>query len=543
VPDVDRPFAKQLRDLGSTDTGRRWLYVPYDQLSDDIGPLSREAPGDVGIVLVESAAKATRRPYHKQKLALILSNMRSFALEQHERGVAVHYCAGDEDYATQLSAVAQTLGPLEVMRPAERELREELKPLVDDGRLQLLPHDGWLTTRQDFVEGTGEDPPWRMDRFYRHVRKLTGVLMEAGSPEGGRFSFDVDNRQPYRPDKGDPAPPALPVFGTSTIKEEVAALIKARFGEHPGTLDLYALPSTKDDAQQLWAWARDQCLPLFGPFEDAMSQAHSNLWHTRLSSVMNLHRVLPKTVVQDVATLDAPIASREGFIRQVLGWREFVHHVHEATDGFRRLPGELENDDGAPSFLEANTPLPAAFWPGVPSGLHCLDRVVEDVWREGYSHHITRLMVLSNIATLMGVSPRALTDWFWVAYTDAFDWVVEPNVLGMGTFAAGDVMTTKPYVSGAAYLHKMSDYCAGCAFSPKPSAKNACPITAMYWAFLDDNQRRLQDNQRIKLPLASCRKRSAEQRDDDHRVRDRVRELLGDGEALTPAKLAAPDAA
>jgi deoxyribodipyrimidine photolyase-related protein len=182
-----------------------------------------------------------------------------------------------------------------------------------------------------------------------------------------------------------------------------------------------------------------------------------------------------------------------------------------------------------PSVLGASGPLPPVFW-GSPSGLACLDRVVADVWAEGYSHHITRLMVLANLATLLDVSPRELTDWFWVAYADAYDWVVEPNVLGMGTYAVGDLMTTKPYVSGAAYIARMSDYCESCAFDPATT----CPITRLYWAFLARHEVRLRDNPRLRLPLQALRKRPAARREEDARTFQQVRSALGAGRTLSP---------
>jgi deoxyribodipyrimidine photolyase-related protein len=264
-----------------------------------------------------------------------------------------------------------------------------------------------------------------------------------------------------------------------------------------------------------------------------MSRASTSLFHTRISSLLNLHRLLPRDVVRDVERLPIPLASREGFIRQVLGWREFVRHVHRETDGFRRLPGEPSSSTGdagaRPSSLGADAPLPPAFW-GRPSGLACLDHVVREVWDEGYSHHITRLMVLSNIATLLDVSPRELTDWFWVAYTDAYDWVVEPNVLGMGTFAVGDLMTTKPYVAGAAYLARMSDYCDGCAFDPGGS----CPLTRLYWAFLDRHAGVLRDNPRLRIVMAAARKRPADERARDRQVFESVQRTLLEGHVVAP---------
>jgi deoxyribodipyrimidine photolyase-related protein len=287
-----------------------------------------------------------------------------------------------------------------------------------------------------------------------------------------------------------------------------------------------------------------------------MSSSSTGLFHTRTSALINLHRLLPADVVNDAIHAQAPIASIEGFVRQVLGWREYVRHVHESTDGFRRLPGvdieiratpgdggyarwegkpwktrsEPNEIDGgaAPTHLGAENPLPPVFW-GQRSGLACLDRVVEEVWSTGYGHHIQRLMVFANIATLLDCTPRELTDWFWVAFTDAFDWVVEPNVLGMGSYAVGDLMTTKPYVSGAAYINRMSDYCDGCRFDP---GKN-CPITNLYWAFLDRHSAVLQSNPRMRLPLASLRKRRQEKRANDQAVYSYVTRTLADGEELT----------
>jgi deoxyribodipyrimidine photolyase-related protein len=518
-------FRERLSAAKREEAGRRWLFVPYDQLSDQIGPLRHEPPRHLGIVLVECPEKASRRPYHKQKLALVLANLRAFALEQAERGVAVRHVVSRGDYAHALAPLVGALGPLQVMEPAERELRADLEPLVRAGALSVIPHEGWLTTHDDF-RAAGAGPPWRMDAFYRHVRRRTGILMDGGRYVGGKLSFDVDNRRAWR---GWPPAPAPPTFPSSPLKDEVLDLVRDRFAHHPGDVDGDALPTTLADAEALWAWAKRACLPSFGPFEDAMSTRSSGLFHTRVAPLLNLHRLLPARVVRDVAALDVDLPSKEGFIRQVLGWREFVRHVHVATDGFRASPSV--DPTASPSFLGAARPLPPAFW-GAPSGLRCLDQVVGDVWREAYSHHITRLMVLSNLATLLDVSPRALTDWFWVAYADAYDWVVEPNVLGMGTFAVGDLMVTKPYVSGAAYIDRMSDYCAGCAFDPKTT----CPITQLYWAFLRRHREALAKNPRVAVPLAALTKRDPERVAEDARVFEQVSSALERGERLCPSR-------
>jgi deoxyribodipyrimidine photolyase-related protein len=285
-----------------------------------------------------------------------------------------------------------------------------------------------------------------------------------------------------------------------------------------------------------------------------MSRHSRTLFHTRMSALLNVGRLSARRVVDEAAALDIPLESKEGFIRQILGWREFVRHVHEATDGFRVIHGAVQptlghtgdggmgrwrgqpwpksaSSDGGSraSGLGAQEPLPPAFW-GVPSGLRCLDEVVRSVWDEGYSHHITRLMVLSNIASLLDVSPRELTDWFWVAYIDAYDWVVEPNVLAMGTFGVGDLMTTKPYIAGSGYISKMSDYCSGCRFDPKKT----CPLPSLYWAYLGRHTEVLSQIDRMKLPVRAEAQRSPEQKTKDRSVFEHVSNALQNGQELHP---------
>ncbi|HYO82188.1 MAG TPA: cryptochrome/photolyase family protein [Bryobacteraceae bacterium] len=494
---------------------RLHVYVPYDQLTDEFGPLSRTDPRDLTIWLVENPWKAARRPYHRQKLALVIANMRQFALEQAERGVDVRHIVVNGPYRT---AFLDASMPIHVMRPAEHELRQDLRPLLESGAMVELPHEGWLTSADVLTSTHPKGPPWLLERFYRAARQRYNVLMNGSDPAGGRFNFDAENRHSWTAGK-DPVPPELPKFAVDPIKREVGDLIEQHFSRHPGALELEAVPTTAMDATRLWNWAKAHCLANFGRYEDAMSERSSSLFHTRISALVNLSRLAPVRVVRDAEALDVPIASKEGFIRQVLGWREFMHHVHELTDGFRLLPAgtavldkpgdggfatatgrpwlstgaEGDPDGGAvPSWLGADTPLPPVYW-GRPSGMNCMDNVVADVWRDGWSHHITRLMVLSNLATLLDVSPRELTDWFWVAYVDAYDWVVEPNVLGLGTYSVGPLFTTKPYVSGGNYIHKMSDYCPGCRFDPKHN----CPFSALYWAFLERHRDSLERNPRL----------------------------------------------
>jgi deoxyribodipyrimidine photolyase-related protein len=526
-------FRNLLRTLQPPPAARQWLWIPYDQLTDQLGMLAALPPQQVGIVLIESRAKSKRRPYHKQKLAFILTNQRHFALEQAKRGVAVDYVHTDGSYADGLRAAIARHGPLKCMTPAERETRRDVQPLVDEKLLVLEEHSGWLTTSGDFDSCRNIDG-YRMDAFYRTVRQRTGWLMDKGKPLGGQYSLDGDNREPWR---GQPPAPTPPRFEVSDISIEVIEFVNKHYGDHPGVVDALAMsrhPQTAADAHTLWDYAKTHALPSFGPYEDAMSASQPLLFHSSLSAVLHLHRLLPKQVIKD--TLDLPIAlnSKEGFIRQIAGWREFVRHVHNATDGFTTIEPDKVDALGQSmaSALNAHQPLPAAYWTGAPSGLACLDNTVVDVWRDAYSHHIPRLMVLANIATLLDVEPRALTDWFWIAYVDAFDWVVEPNVMAMGSYGVGGVMTTKPYIAGSAYIERMSDHCRGCAFSPK---KN-CPLTPMYWAFLHRHQSEL-PGQRMAVPLAASRKRAPSMRARDDAIYQVVRSKLQAGEKLTPADI------
>ena len=529
---------------------RTWLFVPYDQLTDRLGPLAELAPAAAGVVLVECEAKAARRPYHKQKLALLLANLRHFALEQAIRGVAVLYLHDRVGYANALRTAIAEVGPLTMMEAAERELRHELVTVVATGGMRVVAHAGWLTTQAEFQAFCGDAPPWRMDAFYRGARRARGVLMKGDAPLGGKFSFDSENRQPWR---GEPPAPVPLTFAVDEVTEEVCALVATHFASHPGQLNPAAIPATAEDAEAAWRWAVHHALPSFGPYEDAMSTRSPTLFHTLISPLLNLHRLTPARVIADAERARIELQSKEGFIRQVLGWREFVHHVHVATDGFRTLaPAATSGDDAAgdagharyrgarsappmspelrgaaPARLGSGKALPAAFW-GTPSGLRCLDHVVADVWRTGHSHHITRLMVLGNIASLLDVSPRQLTDWFWIAYIDAYDWVVEPNVLGMATFAIGDVMTTKPYIAGSGYIDRMSDFCKGCQFKPKTT----CPLPTLYWAHLDRNSAALAGNHRMAVPLAAVRKRTSDQRAAAAATFSAVTATLQRGEAL-----------
>ncbi|MFZ9880042.1 MAG: cryptochrome/photolyase family protein [Phycisphaerales bacterium] len=550
VPEFEGELTRRLRPRAAA--AKVSVVVLPDQLSLELGALRGADPKTTRVVLLESGEWLSRRPYHRQRLAWILLSQRKFALEAADAGFEVVVLRGNVPMVDLLRG-ERRLAPFVMTEPAERESRAEFGPLVGEGLLDVVVHDGFLTTAVD-LDAARTSEGFRMDRFYQGVRKRTGILMEDGKPVGGKYSFDAENRRRW---DGSPHAPTPPTFPATLIREEVVAEIETNFADHPGTLDISTVPAQRAEIDAMWAWAKRMCLPNFGPYEDAMSRRSRGVFHTRISPLLNLHRLMPERVVRETLALDLPIASKEGFVRQIVGWREFVYQVHRASDGFRsdapsgerplpapgdggfarwggrawlpKAPPPPGIDGGArPNAMSADLGVPEAWW-GKPSGLACLDHVVDDVWAEGWSHHITRLMVLANLATLAGVSPRDLCDWFWIAYVDAWDWVVEPNVLGMATYGYTG-MTTKPYVSGSAYLEKMGDSCASCALTPGKD----CPVGPMYWAFLSRNGAVLGENPRMKLAMASCRGRTDAQRAHERSVFVALREVLVRGEPYRP---------
>ena len=532
-------FPSCLRD-DSQSSPKRWVFLLYDQLNLSLIPFHDEHPTETGLILIESIAKGTSRPYHKQKIAVLISNMRHFAIEAQKKGHPVSYIMTKEDYSVTLQNLGG-LGTIHTIRAAEKSTRDELSPLIDSGLLIEHPHNGWITPIDWFTEALGTKPPFRMAPFYQKFRQETGILMHDSKPIGGKYSFDSENRSPWDGMHDLPEPPS---YRRDNIDLEVEELVNSRFEEHPGSVDLSAQPTTISQANDALDYAIS-VLPLFGKYEDAMTTQSRGLFHSRLASVLNLSRLLPMDVVDRVLSTDAPINSVEGFIRQIV-WREYVHHIHVVTDGFQNLEVNrtlnTENDAGwwkserkgvdpkhNPNHLSQNRKLPVAYW-GEKSGLNCLDQTVQSVMEDGWTHHIPRLMVQSNIASLLDVNPRELTDWFHASFIDAYDWVVEPNVMGMGTYALGDSMMTKPYVSGTPYINRMGDYCKSCSLDPKKT----CPISSLYWAYLERHRSAFEGNFRMSMPLRTLSKRSENKKIDDRIVFESVYESLSAGRIWRP---------
>ena len=488
-------------------TPGRWVVVFYDQLSPT-HPLLTGPAADTGVIYIESSAKPARRPYAKQKLVLLLSAMRHDALTRGHAGHPVLYHYSSQWYDVALTELREqfSLPRVEALTPAEAETREAVAAL---DWLHLHPNTLFATDSAFYQRIFPKPGARRLDTFYRAARAANGLLMDGSRPLGGAWSLDAENRKTWR---GDPPAPARPLLHVDDITREVIDLVNSRYPDAPGTTTDFNWPVTAADANAVADAFFTTRLAWFGPYEDAIADTEPELFHSMLSASINLGQLDPLALCRRAEAAyhqgEVPLSSAEGFIRQLLGWREFMRHVYDENRAMY----------AATNALDADLPLPAWYW-GQTSGMRCLDLTVRQVLDTGYSHHITRLMVLCNVATLLGVNPQALNDWFWTTYVDAYEWVVTPNVVGMGTYADGGVCATKPYVSSGKYLQRMGpSVCAGCQFDPAlTTGAKACPLNHLYWDFLERQCERLRANVRMAIPLATLT-RLAPAVMDDHRV-------------------------
>ncbi len=475
---------------------RRWVVVFYDQLRPR-HPLLSGPPADTGVLYIETTAKPARRRYHAQKLVLLLSAMRHDAEARGRAGHPVRYHVSDAWYDEAIAEARERYGleELHALEPAEAEVREPLRTLA---WLTLHPNTLFVTDATFYRRVFPNRGTRRLETFYRAARSATGLLMDGGVPAGGAWNYDAENRKAW---KGDPPAPPTLTFTPDAVTREVMTLVATRYPASLGAVDGFAWPVTAEEAERAVDTFVVERLQWFGRFEDAMAADAPELFHSMLSAPLNLGLLDPLDLCRRVDAAfrsgAVPLASAEGFIRQVLGWREFVRHVYE----------EHRAQYTTANALAADLPLPSWYW-GEPSGLHCLDTAVAQVLARGYTHHIPRLMVLSNIATLLGVDPQALNRWFWEAYVDAYEWVVTPNVVGMATWADGGIVGSKPYVSSGKYIQRMGpSLCAGCRFDPATTTgAAACPLNHLYWDFLERHRARFAANVRMAVPLAALKK-------------------------------------
>jgi len=469
-----------------------------DQLSHDLASLQGVARADAVVLLMEVAEETTYVRHHKAKIALIFSAMRHFAEELRAAGWTVEYVRLDDpgnsgDFTGEVARAVERHRPtaIRIVEPGEwrvltmiqgwaKRFGVPVELLMDDRFVcGILEFQTWAQARNDLV----------MEFFYRDMRRKTGLLMTRnGQPEGGQWNLDKENRAPPKRGLNYPEPLA---FVPDDITREVMDLVAVRFAGHFGRLEKFSLPVTAAQAKQALAHFVRAALPDFGTYQDAMVTGQDWLYHSWLSPALNLGLLTPLEVAQAAADAYAaghvPLNAAEGFIRQIIGWREYVRGYYW-----------LEMPDVADvNALSATRPLPAFYWTGETDML-CLAEAIRNTRDNAYAHHIQRLMVLGNFAMLAGVRPQDVADWFLVVYADAYEWVELPNVIGMSQHADGGRMATKPYAGGGAYIDRMSDHCGRCRYDVKQkTGPNACPFNALYWDFLARHEARFRRNRRM----------------------------------------------
>jgi deoxyribodipyrimidine photolyase-related protein len=482
------------------------VWVLPDQLHAGQAALASLPVGRGPVLLLESEASLRERP-HRQKQILFWSAQRHFAAELTAAGHRVDLVeARSAAEALPTWVRRHRLDELHLMEPADRPARRAIEGLDLPCRLVWHPDNHFLWSREAFGRWAEGRRQLRMEFFYREGRRRFGVLLQDGQPVGGRWNYDSENRRP--PARGLRAPEPLG-FAADAITTAVIDKVD-RMAEDvplPGLSQPFRWAVTRCQALAVLEQFLQERLDDFGPWQDVMVSGEPSLWHARLSPYLNLGLLRPDEVLRRLEATAAeravPLASLEGCVRQILGWREFTHGLYHHFGP--TYPGL--------NALEARQPLPGFLWELGGSGMACVDTVLGELAATGYNHHIQRLMVLSNLALIAGWDPQATTAWFRAHYLDAHDWVMQTNVLGMGLWADGGRLASKPYAASGAYIKKMSTYCAGCRFDPKQrTGPRACPYTSLYWGFLDRHAERFRNHPRMALMVRQLDRLSAAER-------------------------------
>ncbi|ASK88584.1 cryptochrome/photolyase family protein [Sphingorhabdus sp. SMR4y] len=495
-----------------------------DQLSVNISSLAGQNPDECLLLMMEVDEEATYVRHHKAKIAYIFSAMRHHAKALEERGWAVEYVSLSDpgnsgSFSGEIARALErhSIKNIRITEAGEWRVMAMIENWEDQFGLpvSICPDQRFIATHQDFTAWAEDKKQLRMEFFYREMRRKTGLLLDQdGTPEGGKWNYDSANRKPAKRDLSIPQPIR---FRPDAITADVLALVAEKFADHPGSLDHFHFAVTHEEAMRQKRKFLDQALPRFGDYQDALLSGEPFLWHSVLSPYINSGLLDPLELCQDVERRyhdgDVPLNAAEGFIRQIIGWREYMRGIY-----WREGPDYVDRN-----FLAAERPLPEFFYSG-DTDMHCMAEAIGQTLDLAYAHHIQRLMITGNFALIAGLQPQAVHRWYLEVYADAYEWVELPNTLGMSQFADGGTIASKPYASSGNYINKMSDYCQHCRYDVKQrSGENACPFNSLYWDFLVRNRDQLGNNHRLAMPYRTWEGMDSHTRDD---IRTRAENFL-----------------
>lgn len=516
---------KKVNDSGSIDN----LVVVFgDQLSCRNAVFQKIDKNRDAVWMAEVDAEAEFVWSHKARIAVFLSAMRHFRDKLLEKGYRVFYTEIEDEenhgnLENELLAALRRLKPDKVVcsQPGEWRIQRLLESACKQTRIpyEIRPDSHFLCSLEEFEHHCEDRKELRMEYFYREMRKRTGLLMKDEKPVGGEWNYDKQNRESF----GSEGPQDLPLplsFEPDKITDEVIQIVKRRFRDYPGSLKNFDWPVSRKQAQKALRDFLRNRLRLFGDYQDAMWTDEPFLYHSLLSSSLNLKLLDSLEVVQsaeeEYSKGRAGITAVEGFIRQIIGWREYVRGVY-----WRFMPDYIDGN-----ALEADFSLPAFYWTA-NTDMRCLHEVIQQTLEYSYAHHIQRLMVTGLFALLLGVSPREVHKWYLAIYVDAVEWVELPNTLGMSQYADGGIMASKPYAASGKYIQRMSNYCRQCRYEPsKRAGERACPYSTLYWDFLARNEKRLSENRRMTLQLKNLQNLDRIELKDIRKEADRIRSQL-----------------
>lgn len=502
---------------------RNLVLILGDQLDRSSSALRGFDVGQDRVWMAELPEESTHVWSHKARIVLFLSAMRHFRDDLRAKGYAIHYLAlGTHPYRGFEEALTAELSDstptrMVVAQPGDYRVLATIKTVSKKASvpLDIREDDHFLMPLAEFDDWAAKRKAPRMEHFYRHMRQRTGVLMQDGKPRGGRWNYDAENRKRFGRE-GPGTLPSWPEFSPDKLTRQVMATVEKHFAEHPGSLEHFDWPITPAQAQRALDDFLANRLVEFGPLQDAMWTGEPFLYHSRLAAALNLKLLNPGTVIKAAETaLDkqqAPLASVEGFVRQILGWREFVRGLY-----WRHMPEYLQMN-----ALGAQLPLPSLYWTG-ETDMQCMKEAVGQTLEYGYGHHIQRLMVTGLFALLLGVKPRDLHEWYLAIYIDAVEWVELPNTLGMSQYADDGLMGSKPYCATGKYMQRMSNYCAHCRYNPADATgETACPFTTLYWDFLMRHESRFSNHPRAALQWRNLARLSRARRGEMKRAAERL---------------------